>query len=443
MNVDWQSTLKRLSIFTDLDKKEIDHLIEVSDEKEYSTDDVIVREGERGNSLFIIGFGTVNVVLPWRGEKTLHLTTLNKGEYFGEVALFEKPARRSATIVAAERCIVLEIDGAEFISLTKTHPEIVMEVIENVTSRLRDMGQQVIKVKLRDMDEKIDTLSTRLEAELRATSATLDATQTVFDQTSRRANEIIQSAERSRSRLTFTASILGTGITSLVAVFGFVGFSQLQNVTKLTSDIEAKANGIIKTVDQIEAMHVTDIMKNLQFLQGQIVRHYKKIVLPQFSDELIKDTQNAGEMYKAVLQLHDDSVTDDIFQRVNMGIFQNALIKDASDKKTGTNDEEDMGLNEDAIVSMLKANKPETPRQVLLSDFAILLAYTIDDDQEGFNDWFENFKNHASEYQDFSLKDELPFDIEYYKQLIDNLSVDEEKKKLEKKQLVRVWKQMP
>jgi CRP/FNR family cyclic AMP-dependent transcriptional regulator len=442
MNVDWQSTLKRLSIFTDLDKKEIDHLIDVSDEKEYSTDDVIVREGERGNSLFIIGFGTVNVVLPWRGEKTLHLTTLNKGEYFGEVALFEKPARRSATIVAAERCIVLEIDGTEFISLTKTHPEIVMEVIENVTSRLRDMGQQVIKVKLRDMDEKIDTLSTRLEAELRATSATLDATQTVFDQTSRRANEIIQSAERSRSRLTFTASILGTGITSLVAVFGFVGFSQLQNVTQLTSDIETKANGIIKTVDEIEALNVKDIMKNLQFLQGQIISHYKKIVLPQFSDVLIKDTQNAGEMYKAVLQLHDHNVTDDLFQRVNMGIFQHALIKDTSDSRT-SDKEQDTELIEDAIVTMLKTNKPETPRQVLLSDFAILLAYTIDDDQDGFNDWVENFKNHAQEYKDFSLKDELPFDIEYYKQLIDSLSSDEENKTQKKKQLVRVWRQMP
>jgi len=244
MSMDWERILTRHPIFSALDEKEIDYLIDVSDEKEYEKGDVIIREGEQGNSVYIIGFGAVEVVLPWRGEQTLHLTTLGKGEFFGEVALFEKPSRRSASVIAAERCVLLEIEGGEFLGIAKKHPEIVMDVIEKVTSRLRNIGDQVLKVKLSDMDEKIETLNTRLDAELRATSATLNATQTVFDQTSRRANEIIESAERSRTRLTTTASILGTGLTAIVAVFGYLGFSQFQSVTDLRKDIESDAQEI-------------------------------------------------------------------------------------------------------------------------------------------------------------------------------------------------------
>ena len=55
----------------------------------------------------------------------------------------------------------------------------------------------------------------------------------------------------------------------------------------------------------------------------------------------------------------------------------------------------------------------------------------------------KSLKNHARDYRDLSLKDELPFDIEYYQQLLDNLNVDDKNKTLKKKQLMRVWRHMP
>lgn len=432
MNIDWQGILMGLSIFSALDKKDVEDLIKVSEEKEFAKDDVVIREGERGNSIFIIGFGSVEVVLPWRGEKTLHLTTLHKGEYFGEVALFEKPSRRSATVIATERCVMLEIDGAKFLTLSKSHPEIVMEIIETVTSRLRDVGDQVIKVKLRDMDEKIDTLNTRLEAELRAASATLNATQTVFDQTSRRANEVIESAERSRTRLTTTASIIGTGFTTIVAIFGFVGFSQLQNVTELTTDIEAKAKTLNEKIDQIDAiaLNVSNIMEKLDTVNVEIRRFYKKIVLPQFSDELRKDIDNAGKIYRTLLQVQDPDITYETFKIINGQLFANAL-----DKKT------DVDEKENSILNMLNTSPTETPRQELLSYFAKLLSFIIDDEWEQFENSLESFKDYARRHRDSPIKDSLPFGIGDYKQLIGLLSVDDTDEKVKKLELA--WKQIP
>jgi CRP-like cAMP-binding protein len=457
MSMDWERILTTHPIFSALDEKEIDYLIEVSDEKEYEKDDVIIREGEQGNSVYVIGFGAVDVVLPWRGERTLLLTTLGKGEFFGEVALFEKPARRSATVIAAERCVLLEIDGGEFLSVAKKHPEIVMDVIEKVTSRLRNIGDQVLKVKLRDMDEKIETLNARLDAELRATSVTLNATQTIFDQTSRRANEIIESAERSRGRLTTTASILGTGITVLVAVFGYMGISEIGKVTRIKDRMQIEAQEIAKIqsqlkediatmnpqVEQIEAMasDVTKVTERLANVDEQLTRYYKKIVLPQFRDELTKDIDNAEKMYRAMLQLQDDDVTNGMFRIINGVLFEIAL-----DTETDDEDKADTGEKGNAITDMLETDiggYEKTSRQELLAYFAILWSYTINDEQERFDETLRNFEEYAKRHRDPRIRGGLGFDLTDYVDLISDVIVDQEDAKRKTQQLTRVWRQIP
>ncbi len=456
MNVDWQSMLKRHSIFSALNKKEVDYLIQVSDDKEYDKGDVVIREGEYGNSIFLIGLGAVEVVLPWRGEQTLQLTALGKGEIFGELALFEKPSRRSASVIAAERCVVLEIDGGEFLNVARTHPEIVMGVMEKVTSRLRDIGDHVLKENLRDIDERIDSLNTRLDAELRATGATLNATQTVFDQTSRRANEIIESAERSRNRLTSTASIIGTGITALVAVFGYVGFSQFQNVTALTEAVEKKANAIdaieerlnndianvnkkVEEIDEIE-QKLTDATTKLKLVDEEIFRFYRKIMLPRFGDELTRDIEEGKKMYQAMVKMQDPRVTDEMFR-----IIIDRLITNVLQEKTGETemDEKDEDGYDDVIINMLEEDESDkTPRQEILFYFAILLFYTLTDEQERYQGTLRRFEKSVESYQGLPIRDELE-GLDAYEKYIPSLSTDEEDARQKRKRLNQVWRQIP
>jgi len=478
VNLDWQGILKRHPVFSVMDGKEVDYLIEVSDEKEYEKDDVVLREGERGGSIFIIGFGAVEVVLPWGGEQTLHLSTLSKGEVFGEMALFEKPCRRSATVIAAERCVLLEIDGEEFLTVARRHPEIVMHFIEKVTSRLRDIGDHVLKVKLRNMDERIETLNTRLDAELRAAGATLNATQTIFDQTSRRANEIIESAERSRTRLTTTASIIGTGITVIVAIFGYIGFSQLQDVTELKDDMIKEAAEIrqikldlddldIATmkekVEEFDGMlpGVNERMEQLEGIEEQIANHFKKIVLPKFRVALREDLENAKKMYRALLQMQDDGVTNEMFEIINSHLATNTVYAETDDKNKADTGEE----NKDTI-NMLETDidgYKKTPRQELLSYFARLLSHTMNDEREQFDRTLKRFEKYAKGYQGSSIKEGLPFGVNDYEIFIppfssvddeDKTSVDDEDKKRKMRkleedkkrkisELERVWDQIP
>ena len=83
---------------------------------------VILREGEPGNSLFMLTSGTVKAFVK-RDGKQVPIAELEEGAFFGEVSILTgKP--RSATIVAKEHCELLELDRTTLDGITQTHPHV-------------------------------------------------------------------------------------------------------------------------------------------------------------------------------------------------------------------------------------------------------------------------------------------------------------------------------
>jgi cAMP-dependent protein kinase regulator len=83
---------------------------------------VILREGEPGNSLYMLTAGTVKAFVK-RDGKQVPIAELEEGAFFGEVSILTgKP--RSATIVAKEHCELLELDRPTLDSITQTHPHV-------------------------------------------------------------------------------------------------------------------------------------------------------------------------------------------------------------------------------------------------------------------------------------------------------------------------------
>ena len=74
-------------------------------------------------------------------------------------------------------------------------------------------------VKVKNVDDKLECFNSILQAQLKAVDVSLKASQTVFDQTKLRADEIISSAERSRARTSWFFGIVAA-IVSLAAGFG-------------------------------------------------------------------------------------------------------------------------------------------------------------------------------------------------------------------------------
>jgi len=135
---DWQNLLRSHPIFSSLSEEEIVNLVsdEVSHERACPSDAVILREGEAGDSIFLIGSGSVQVTLRGTGGPLMPLAILQAGEIFGEMAVLERKPR-SATVVAREECLLLEVAGEEMRKLLAAHLEVQVKIYTVVRDRLR------------------------------------------------------------------------------------------------------------------------------------------------------------------------------------------------------------------------------------------------------------------------------------------------------------------
>ncbi|MBI4844450.1 MAG: cyclic nucleotide-binding domain-containing protein [Nitrospirae bacterium] len=113
--------------------------------KKYSDGEVIFREGEEGENMFVIQSGKVRITKRTERED-LHIATLGEGEIFGEMALFDK-LPRSANASAEGEARVLCIDKKKFFSSASRDPSLVFKLLETISMRLRRLDEEFAKLK--------------------------------------------------------------------------------------------------------------------------------------------------------------------------------------------------------------------------------------------------------------------------------------------------------
>jgi hypothetical protein len=91
--------------------------------------DIVLTEGDRGDSLFVITTGTVKTFVrdTTQGGQLL-MRRLKDGDFFGEISVLSGKAR-SATVTAATHCEMLELDRATLDQITTSYPH-VRQVLE-------------------------------------------------------------------------------------------------------------------------------------------------------------------------------------------------------------------------------------------------------------------------------------------------------------------------
>ena len=138
----WHNLLRSHPIFSSLTEEEIANLLrdEVSQERVYSQGTVILRGGEVGDSVFLISSGSVQVTLGGTRGPFFPLAILQAGEIFGEMAVLERRPR-SATVLAKEDCLLLEVAGEEIRKLLEAHLEMQVKMYTIIRDRLRQANQ--------------------------------------------------------------------------------------------------------------------------------------------------------------------------------------------------------------------------------------------------------------------------------------------------------------
>ncbi|MEA2237328.1 MAG: hypothetical protein QOC81_2052 [Thermoanaerobaculia bacterium] len=102
----------------------------------YAAGDVIFQEGELGTEMFIIQDGEVNIVKHLNGESHI-LSRLEKGDFFGEMAVLESVPRTADAIAVTDvRAVV--INGARFDEMLRRNPEVAVRIIRKYSKRLRE-----------------------------------------------------------------------------------------------------------------------------------------------------------------------------------------------------------------------------------------------------------------------------------------------------------------
>ena len=124
--------------------------------KRFPLGTVLFREGDRGEEMFILQSGKVKISKKIRGvEKTL--ATLEKGEFFGEMAILnDKP--RSASAETIEDCDMLVIDRKTFETLLRSNVEIAIRFIKRLADRLRETNDQMEALMIRDNTSRLVSL---------------------------------------------------------------------------------------------------------------------------------------------------------------------------------------------------------------------------------------------------------------------------------------------
>jgi hypothetical protein len=99
--------------------------------------DIIFSEGEIGTEMFIIQAGTIELLKDIGGE-TRVLTTLEKGDFFGEMSVLED-LPRTASARAKTEVELVRINGATFDAMLKSNTEIAVRMMRKLSRRLREV----------------------------------------------------------------------------------------------------------------------------------------------------------------------------------------------------------------------------------------------------------------------------------------------------------------
>ncbi|MDO8282466.1 MAG: cyclic nucleotide-binding domain-containing protein [Thermodesulfovibrionia bacterium] len=118
--------------------------------KVYSDGEVIFKEGDKGENMFVIQSGKVRITKKTdSGDMTIAI--LDTGELFGEMALFDK-LPRSANATAVGEARILNIDKKKFFSNASRDPSMVFKILETTSMRIRKLDDEFTKLKKSRLD---------------------------------------------------------------------------------------------------------------------------------------------------------------------------------------------------------------------------------------------------------------------------------------------------
>jgi len=112
--------------------------------KLYRDGEIVVQQGERGNCMYVVQEGTVEVSVD-SGDQQVQLRTLGKDEFFGEMAIFEHEVR-TATVRAKGTVRLLSVDHKNLLHRIHEDPSLAYRLMEVMSGRIDQLSEEVARL---------------------------------------------------------------------------------------------------------------------------------------------------------------------------------------------------------------------------------------------------------------------------------------------------------
>jgi len=149
--------LRKIFLFKDLSEQEMGEVLARTQTRTFAAGDVIIQEGETGDSMFIMVSGEVEITKQLTlvldedtpKERVMIRMKAEDGVYFGEMTLLEDEAR-SATVTASTDCVLLELHQKDFLDLIRHLPPMGVKLLlclaQVLSAHLRKTNMDVVKL---------------------------------------------------------------------------------------------------------------------------------------------------------------------------------------------------------------------------------------------------------------------------------------------------------
>jgi CRP-like cAMP-binding protein len=133
MNVE---TLRHVPLFESLDTEAAHELCELLESVDRKAGAVLFRTGDEGDAMYLVEQGKVRIYVQAKDGHEVTLTELQRGDFFGEMALLDgKPRSADARVTQDARLAVLSRE--HFLSFVSSNPNVGLEMLTALANRLR------------------------------------------------------------------------------------------------------------------------------------------------------------------------------------------------------------------------------------------------------------------------------------------------------------------
>ena len=146
--------LRRVSLFTELSAEELEKVARVAVPRSYPAGSIILREGDPGDTCYILRSGGARVVRQHPDGRAITLTNLGPGEIFGELAMFGGEVR-SATVEALDDVQAVAILAGDLKRMLGEHPEIAVKLLGALAARLRETNARISRQSFQKVSSRV------------------------------------------------------------------------------------------------------------------------------------------------------------------------------------------------------------------------------------------------------------------------------------------------